>query len=663
MIDNITVENGLLTILGQENKPLGELKLSFSVNAQAYTVAQLERCGAGYVGKTQDPRVQALMEACDGGCRVELQADFPVSGRVSYFTGSRVAAQYGRCFIPDADCRMFETSATEVFYWTNSGMILQKKVNKGDLWMIAPPPHVISFGHDATGWFGLSIPEPMPVSHTQLNLHDGSMTIHFDNYSSSHDEGRLPRVYIQTDLPDSKAILDRHRVLAGSLGLLTPTKKQYDWWHNPLYCTWGDQCYLQKTSPVEQEDVLAIPLNKELMLRWARNIREFYPGEVNYIADCGWADYMGDWGVATNGFGSIAEFKAVLDQLKAMNFKVILWYTPFWVSKNSALFADHPEYLIRRTSGDLCLDDGNRAFLDFTQPAVREYVRGRIAFMLTEMDADGFKIDMNYVHPLMADIVLHDAGWGHGNSLWLNVLKFFHETAVAVKEDAFFTISGIESYLQPYAGSVRLNDLFDVDHAAAWYDRAELVSRLMPDVPIDVDGWPASITKMREYQIVSPVFGPPVTYYTEATEVMGHIFTQADKNRLASTWFVYSQAPCTQGMQLAIDNDRDLFERRDAGGNLRAKAIHKTILLSYTDERIYVTANRDTPAAITLPAGKVCSGVRRLNPDKTTADVPYHAEADQLLLNLEDAGNGIQAYEISLKNTEVAQCISKQLRA
>ncbi len=654
MIDNMTFANSSLTILGQDNKPLGELKLAFSINAQAYSVEQLDRCVVGYVGKTQDPRVQVLIQACEGGCRVELQTDFPVSGRVSYFTGSRITAQYGRCFIPDADCRIFEISAKEDFYWTNSGMILQKKVNKDGLWMIAPPPHVISFGHDTTGWFGISIPEPMPVCHTHLSSHRGRMTLHFDHYSSSHDGGRLPRVYIQTGLPDSKAILDRHCALAGALGLLTVNKKQYGWWHNPLYCTWGDQCYLQKMSPAQLEEGSAIPMNEELILRWARNIREFYEGEVNYIVDSGWTDYLGDWGVAINDFASTGAFKAVLDQLKAMNFKVILWYTPFWVHKNAALFADHPEYLIRRTNGDIYLDDANRAFLDFTQPDVRDCVRGRIEFMLKELDADGFKIDMNYTHPLMADIILHDAAWGHGNSLWLNVLKFLHETAVAIKEDAFFTISGIESYLQPYASSVRLNDLFDFDHAAAWYDRAELVSRLMPDVPIDVDGWPASIVKMREYQIVSAVFGPPVTYYTEATEIMGRVLTQADKNRLASTWFVYSQAPCSQGMQLKIDNDCDRFERRDALGNLRAKAIDKTILLSYIDDRIYATANRDTTAAIRLPAGKVCGGVRRMNRDKTTADVTYYAEADQLLLTLEDAGHGILAYEINLQKVTEA---------
>lgn len=649
-MNSIIIKNGFLTILAHDKKELGKLNLTFSINTQVYSVEQVERCETGYIGITEDSRVKVLIEMCEGGCRVELQVDFPVVGRVSYFSGSQIFTQYGRSFIPDADCRIFEISAQEDFYWTNSGMILQKKVNKEDLWMIAPPPHVISFGHDTTGWFGISIPEPMPVSHTQLSSHQGNMSIHFDNYSSSHDEGRLPRVYIQTELPNSKAILDRHRDQAATLNLLTPNKKQYDWWHNPLYCTWGDQCYLQKISPVELEDAAAIPLNEDLLLRWAQNIREFFSGEVNYIVDCGWFDYVGDWGVATNDFGSTAGLKAVLDKLRTMNFKVILWYTPFWVHQNSKLFAEHPEFLIRGTNGELYRDDQNRGFLDYTHPGVRDLVRSRIEFMLTELDADGFKIDMNYVHPLMSDIVLHDSTWGHGNTLWLNTLKFFHETAVSIKEDAFFTISGIESYLQPYASSVRLNDLFDFDNAAAWYDRAELVSRLMPDVPIDVDGWPASIDKVREFQIVSPVFGAPVTYYTEAIDIKSHIFTQADKNRLSSTWFVYSKSPCSQGMQVRIDNDYDLFERYDEHGMLQAKAIEKSVLASYTDEMIYVTANRDTSVTIDLPGEKVCCGVTCLSRDGSKEEVAYHVEGDQILLNLKDAGSGVLAYEINLRD-------------
>ncbi len=636
-----------IVVKGKQGTTLATIALRFSVGATPYHVVALAPRGSGYLGTTQDSAVTVDIQPAGNSVSVELQGDFAESDAISYFTGSSVEAVYGRAFVPDADCRRFLTADKEVFYLTNSGMILQRQVKKQDLWMIAPPPHVIAFGDDDHGWCGLSMPEPLPVVFTRISCQQRNFQVVFNHYSPRHAEGRLPRVFIDAGLADGKDMLECHRAHAEDLGLIDTHKKSYAWWHNPIYCTWGDQCYLQKTAPQTLETSIAIPMDAAKLLHWADGVRAIYPGEVNYIVDAGWFDYLGDYQPKLPEFKNTDDFAALIAQLKAKGFRVILWYTPFWAQKGSAIEREHPEYLIRRRDGSIYRDENQHAFLDFSNPEVRGYTKGRVEYMLKTLDADGFKIDMNYVHPLMRDILLHDSGWGYGNQLWLQMMKFFHATATAIKEDAFFTISGIESYLQPYASSVRLNDLFDFTHAQAWYNRAELVTRLMPDVPIDVDGWPSSVEKMREYQFVSPVFGAPVTYYIDAVDIMTEQLTDADLNRMASTWHVYSKAPCEQGMRVTMDADADVFARRGPQGELKALALQRSALVCYAGEKIYLTANLDRAVSIPVDAVERYTKAEKIYRDGTREPVTFFKDGASLLLNVADAGRGILCYEIS----------------
>ncbi|HCE42038.1 MAG TPA: hypothetical protein DET40_00630 [Lentisphaeria bacterium] len=644
----LTVKADAISIEGKNGRSLARINLQFCVGTSAYNVIKLEKKGKGFLGRTGDPKVVVEILANPGGVSVELKGAFSDTGSIIYFGGSSVSSLYGRAFVPDADCRLFETAGKEDFYLTNSGMLLQKKVSKKDLWMIAPPPHVLSFGDNELGWFGLSIPEPMPVVCTQISCHRQMFHVTFDSYSPSHSGGRLPRVFIDVGLEDDKAILDRHCVHAHGLGLIDQDKKSYEWWHNPVYCTWGDQCYLQKTAPRKLEDSIAIPLDEARIMHWAEGIRSIYPGEVNYIIDAGWFDYLGDYDPKLSEFKTIRDFKGVLSRLKARGFRAILWYTPFWVQTQSRVEKEHPDYLLRCRDGRIYRDQDNRAFLDYSNPDVREYTRGRVEYLLKTLDADGFKIDMNYVHPFMSDVVLHDSSWGYGNQFWLQVMKFFHACATAVKEDAFFTISGIESYLQPYASSVRLNDLFDFHNAKAWYDRAEMVARLMPDVPIDVDGWPASLEKIREYQFVSPVFGAPVTYYIDAVEVMTAKLTDVEHNRMASVWHVYGKVPCGRGMKLTIDSEQGIFERRGADGRLKAIALQKSAFVCFTADRIYLTSNCDRAVSIPVESVELYRKAEKVYRDGRRETVNLFKDGRKnLVLNVCDSGSGILCYEIS----------------
>lgn len=635
---DITLTPDSIIIAGNSG-PLARLSLKFRVNDDEYQVTGITRDDNGYTGTTNTPGISVKITSAGNGVCVELQGAFDGAMTVSYFCDSEINAQYGRGFVGDDDCRLFLTRDNENIYMTNSGMYLETIVKKHALWMVAPPPNILSFG-DGNGWFGLSIPEPMPVVYTHAECKQSVFTLNFSSYSAAHDDGRMPRVYVDAGLADSKSIIDMHLKHAVDLNLTDKNKQTYSWWYNPIYCTWGDQCYTRKTTP-------DAPFDENALLHWADGIRAIYPGEVNYIIDDGWFNNFGDYQQKSATFGTADDFKQTIAKLKAKGFRVILWFTPFWTKPESNVEKEHPEYLVQAAAGGIFRDIHGRGILDYSRGDVREHIQNRISFMLDTLDADGFKIDMNFSHPLMNEIALHDNTWGYGSLMWLNVAKFIHEKATAIKADAFVTISGIESYLQPYTSSVRLNDLFDFYHPEAWYNRAELVTRLMPNVPIDVDGWPSSIEKMREYQFVSPVFGAPVTYYIDAVDILAVKYTNVDYNRMASVWHVYSQARCEHDMRVTIDNDTGTFERRGPDGRLRAIALQKSVLVTFTDDAIFAAANCDRAVSIPMDDPSVWKNAVKVYRCGKREPVKLFADDTSIIINMQDAGNGILCYEIT----------------
>lgn len=633
-----------ITAAGVSLAGLAELAFKFEIGTHQYHVTQLDQTPTGWRGQTNDPAVSVVVtETTDHLC-IELCAP-PVKGEnVAYFCGSTVGASHVHAFIPDANLGIFPAGVDRTFTVTNAAAIPKRLGLPEELWMIAPQPHVFVLGDRTGRGFSLSIPECLPVDATQLVLQARQFQLSFNYYVSATDAGRLPRVYVDLAVVSRPDALDRHLQQARQLGLVTENKPQPRWWHNPLYCTWGDQCWWLNHGGVPKTH----SLTPERILGWADRIRSFYDGEVNFIIDDGYFVGFGDYRLNAHLYPSAAKFRELIAALKARRFRVILWYTPFWLHMAAPEGTDHPEWVLHRPDGKVPEDSGNWKGLyhyDWSHPAVREHHRKILHFLLKELDADGMKVDMTYANPPSREVVPHDPAWAAGNQVCWKVLQLIHAEATRLKPDVFMTFNGVESYFQPYVSAVRLNDLFNTTNAAAWYDRAELVARLMPGVAIDVDGWPSAPAKLREYPFVASVFGAPVTYYVEATEIGDVKFGATEINRLASVWHTYDNAPLEPGQRIAIDVDHDVFERRDAGGALRAKSIARRAFITY-GPTIRLTANADVAVAVPLEDGRTVSQAVRVNRDGTRSPVPVHAEPGRALLFVEDAAKGIRYYEL-----------------
>ena len=634
-----------LLVTDAQGHTLAELTLTFAVGENQYRVTTLQKTPSGWTGLTADPAVTMSITRGATSLCVELCGAFGPPQDVSYFTDSKIAASHAHAFIPDVYLGYFPMAQDRTFTLTNQAAMRQRLGLKEELWMLAPPPHVIGFGtHEGAG-FSFSIPECLPSDAMQVVMQKRTLRINFLHHVASCDGGRLPRVYIDLGVDSRATMLDRHLGHARELGLVVANKPQPAWWHNPLYCTWGDQCRLALHGTPQN-----MSLTRERILGWADKIRTFYADEVNLIIDDGYFHSWGDFRVRPDLYATVDAFRELIAELKRRNFRVILWYAPFWVDKRAATVTEHPEWILHRPDGTLLDETGdwkNKHHYDWTHPGLREYKRTLFRHFLTDLGADGFKIDMTYACPPTKDVVPHDPTWAAGNLFCKRVVEFIHTEAKAIKPDVFLTVNGVESYLQPFASAVRLNDLFNLTDATKWYERAELVARVMPGVAIDVDGWPAAPCKLREYPFVASVYGAPVSYYLDGTEVGDVDFTEADINRMASVWATYSHAPVHGDEKIIIDAEAGRFERRDATDRLRALSLERRVFITYGDQAIRVTANTAMAVAVPLEKGVAVSKGVRVNRDGTRGPVTLHHEAGRVLFFAEDAGDGILYHELT----------------
>jgi alpha-glucosidase (family GH31 glycosyl hydrolase) len=147
----------------------------------------------------------------------------------------------------------------------------------------------------------------------------------------------------------------------------------------PQYNTWIELLYDQN-----QEDVL----------KYAHAIIDngMPPGVM--MIDDNWQRAYGDWEFRAERF---PDPKAMVDELHAMGFKVMMWVCPF-------ISPDTEVYRYLRDRGLLLMDrsgdpkivpwwNGQSALLDLTVPEAGEWFRGRLDHLMETYGVDGFKLD------------------------------------------------------------------------------------------------------------------------------------------------------------------------------------------------------------------------------------------------------------------------------
>lgn len=145
--------------------------------------------------------------------------------------------------------------------------------------------------------------------------------------------------------------------------------------------------------------------------------REFKPFGASYFQiDDGWQHGYGDWTWKADTFpsGGAGMASFIADQ----GFKPGLWIGPFSVSSSSPVAVNHADWLQPREDGGIGLFGKDRATLDLTNPAVRDYVRDTF----TDFKNAGWKwakVDFSYFDllgkpqfdPTMTNVEAWSSGW------------------------------------------------------------------------------------------------------------------------------------------------------------------------------------------------------------------------------------------------------------
>jgi cyclomaltodextrinase len=120
-------------------------------------------------------------------------------------------------------------------------------------------------------------------------------------------------------------------------------------------------------------------------------------GEKNRLGSLGSYYSVRDYFAVNPEFGSIDEFKSLVDKAHAMGFHVILDWVANHTSWDNSLTLSNPEWYTRDENGDFQPPAGTDYTdvieLDYNQQGLREYMIDAMTFWIQETGIDGFRCD------------------------------------------------------------------------------------------------------------------------------------------------------------------------------------------------------------------------------------------------------------------------------
>ena len=117
------------------------------------------------------------------------------------------------------------------------------------------------------------------------------------------------------------------------------------------------------------------------------------PGDL-FLIDDGWAPAAGDW-LFPDEKKFPCGMKAMADAIHERGFKAGLWLAPFAVCKRSALYKEHPKWMLYHGQEPWYGGDNWGGFysLDFDEPGAREYLKRVFERVIREWGFDVIKLD------------------------------------------------------------------------------------------------------------------------------------------------------------------------------------------------------------------------------------------------------------------------------
>ncbi len=393
-------------------------------------------------------------------------------------------------------------------------------------WFFTPPPFCFGF-ETASGWLGLGV-EARPGQNlfTEYGYHGRKggfyLSLSYEGHTSVNGAYCLPAVSFDFG-DDEYEVLESHVKAMQQNGLveLPVSRAVPDWWRQPIFCGWGEQCYLaardKNPAPFQSRQ----PVYEQALQTLDENGID--PGIV--VLDDKWQATYGENEADLQKWPDLPGF---VSRQHRRGRKVLLWLKA-WDAEGLPV----EECIVN--AGKLPLS------VDPTNPAYERRLRASIRNMLSPQgyDADGFKIDFTARIPSGPGICVAGDLWGL--ELLHCYLDIIYSEAKRVKPDALIIAHTPHPYLSGLLDIIRLNDVnIGADICKAMTMRARVASIACPDAIIDTDNWPMpDKAAWREYVSLQPDLGVPSLYFASHIDNTQEALGPDDYQLIRECWAGY----------------------------------------------------------------------------------------------------------------------------
>lgn len=258
-------------------------------------------------------------------------------------------------------------------------------------------------------------------------------------------------------------------------------KRRYDWWKEPIYCTWNDQTLLADqeaeddlaNQTVDKVSPIVAMLDENLVRNAVSVIRAEELPVRTLILDEGWNVARGDWHPHPDRF---PDFRGLIDELHSQGFKVMVWWS--W-----AEIADNADIPAWQLAGGGWRNRHRARWRDYSDPRIQEqYLKPLMKTLFSSepgcFDLDGIKTDFlaDKIHP---ETPLHDSAWRGEEVYFRKLTGLFHTEMRSHKPDALHLGCSGHYWLAEF---LDLNRTYDV-HSTNWREHEERARMLMATAP------------------------------------------------------------------------------------------------------------------------------------------------------------------------------------
>lgn len=397
---------------------------------------------------------------------------------------------------------------------------------KGD-WFFTPPPFCFAAQY-SSGWLGMGVEAQAGANtYTEFgyngNLEAFELNLSYEGHTWVDGSYELPAIGFDF-ASDEYGAIQAHVAALRTAGYapIPGNDAKPLWWHTPIFCGWGPQCYLAAVDGGRAPDYARQEHYEDFLA--ALDANDIHPGVV--VLDDKWQAEYGDNAVDTNKWSDIRRFIAAQH---AKGRKVLLWLKA-WDAEGVPI--------------EECITNagGKAIAFDPTNPLYEQRLRAAVHRVLSAdgYDADGFKIDFTARIPSGYGLKLHDESvWGL--ELMRKYLSILHSEAKATKPDALIMSHTPHPYLADVVDMVRLNDInIGRDVNRAMRHRARIAVIACPEAIIDTDNWPITDkAAWRAYLEIQPELGIPSLYYATHIDSTQEPLDADDYALIRAVWAKY----------------------------------------------------------------------------------------------------------------------------